>query len=54
MHAESSPLKTSIVVLAKLTNFGSSVFAFGYTVTGRTDTATELQHLPRLISLIQL
>jgi len=31
--------------LAKLTNFGSSVFAFGYAVTGRTDTTGELLHI---------
>jgi len=38
----------SVLVLelfAKLTNFGSSVFAFGYAVTGRADTTTELSQI---------
>ena len=38
-------LLISYEALAKLTNFGSSVFAFGYAVTGRTDTTGELLHI---------
>jgi hypothetical protein len=34
-----------IEALAKLSDFGSSVFAFGDAVTGRTDTTPELLYI---------